>query len=232
MHFLITRPEPAATQTAERLRKLGHEATVDPMLRIAPTTAPLPHGPFDAVAFTSINGVKAFAAHPEGPSLFHLPAFAVGSRTAKEARNAGFGTVTDCEGDAEALAVRLAQALPKGARVLNPAGEDRATDLAELLKAPELELVLTIIYAAAPADALSDAAREALAAGRIDAALHFSQRTVKTLLTCVEAAGLLRQLAGVRAFCLSEQVGGPLVRAGLPIEAAAAPDEDALFALF
>lgn len=232
MHFLITRPEPAASQTAERLRRLGHEATVDPMLRIAPTSDPLPPGPFDAIAFTSINGVKAFATHPEGPGLFSLPAFAVGSRTAKEARAAGFTHVTDCEGDAEALAGRLAAVLPKGARVLNPAGEDRAADLAELLKAPGLELVLTIIYAAAPADELSPQARSALAAGQINAALHFSQRTVKTLLTCVEKAGLTRQLAGVREFCLSEQVGGPLVRAGYPIEAAAAPNEDALFALF
>ncbi|MFG1296752.1 uroporphyrinogen-III synthase [Xanthobacter variabilis] len=232
MHFLITRPEPAASQTAERLRKMGHEATVDPMLRIAPTTDPLPAGPFDAVAFTSINGVKAFAAHPEGAGLFHLPAFAVGTRTAKEARAVGFSHVTDCAGDADALAGRLAEALPKGARVLNPAGEDRAADLAELLKAPGLELVLTIIYAAEPADALSTEARDALAAGRINAALHFSQRTVKTLLTCVAAAGLTRELAGVREFCLSEQVGGPLVKAGFPIEAASAPNEDALFALF
>lgn len=232
MHFLITRPEPAATQTAERLRRLGHEATVDPMLRIAPTTTPLPEGPFDAVAFTSINAVKAFAAHPEGPGLYDRPAFAVGSRTAKEARNAGFTHVTDCEGDAEALAGRLAAALPQGARVLNPAGEDRAADLADLLKAPGLELVLTIIYAAEPADALSPEAAAALADGRINAALHFSQRTVKTLLDCVEKAGLTRQLAGVREFCLSEQVGGPLVRAGYAIEAASTPNEDALFALF
>jgi len=232
MHFLITRPEPAATQTAERLRKLGHEATVDPMLRIAPTTDPLPAGPFDAVAFTSINGVKAFAAHPEGPGLYGLPAYAVGSRTAKEARAAGFTTVIDCEGDAEALARRLGQELPKGARVLNPAGEDRAADLAELLKAPGLELVLTIIYAAQPAEALSEEARAALADGRINAALHFSQRTVKTLLDCVETAGLTREFAKVREFCLSEQVGGPLVRAGYAIEAASSPNEDALFALF
>ncbi|MDQ0506980.1 uroporphyrinogen-III synthase [Xanthobacter agilis] len=232
MHFLITRPEPAATQTAERLRKLGHAVTVDPMLRIAATTAPLPTGPFDAVAFTSINGVTAFAAHPQGRELFHLPAFAVGTRTAKAARAAGFTHVTDCAGDADALAGRLAEALPKGARVLNPAGEDRAADLAELLKAPGLDLVLTIIYAAEPADALSEEARAALAAGHINAALHFSQRTVKTLLACVTAAGLTRQLAGVREFCLSEQVGGPLVKAGYPIEAASAPNEDALFALF
>lgn len=231
MHVLVTRPEPAASQTAQRLRALGHEVTVDPMLRIAPTRAALPEGPFDAVAFTSINGVKAFAAHPQGPDFFHLPAFAVGPRTAKEARAAGFSQVADCDGDASALAGRIAAALPVGARVLNPAGEDRAADLQALLAAPGITLDLAIIYAAEPADALSEEARAALAAGTVTAALHLSQRTVKTLLRCVAAAGLTGQLAGVRELCLSEQVAEPLVKAGMKVEVAAAPNEDALFAL-
>lgn len=231
MHFLITRPEPGAAQTAARLRALGHDVTVDPMLRIAPTGVPLPEGRFDAVAFTSINGVQAFAVHPQGRALRHLPAFAVGPRTAREARAAGFSAVTDCDGDAAALAGRLAAVLPAGARILNPAGEDRAADLAGLLQAPGLELVLSIVYAAQPADALSGEARAALAAGTVTGALHFSQRTVKTLLRCVAAAGLTREFAKVRELCLSGQVAEPLVRAGLPVEVAAAPNEDALFAL-
>ncbi len=231
MTVLVTRPEPAASQTARRLAALGHRVIVDPMLRIHPVDAPLPDGPFDAVAFTSVNGVKAFAAHPQGPGLYNLPAFAVGGRTAKEALAAGFATVTDCDGDAAALAGRIAAALPAGARVLNPAGEDRAADLQEMLSAPGITLDLFIIYAAAPADALSEEARAALAGGTIAAALHFSQRTAKTLLACAAAAGLTRELGKVRELCLSAQVGEPLVRAGLAIEVAGAPNEDALLAL-
>lgn len=231
MHFLITRPEPAATQTAARLRALGHEATVDPMLRIAPTTDPLPAGPFDAVAFTSINGVKAFASHPEGPGLYHLPAFAVGTRTAKEARASGFAKVTDCAGDAHAVAAALAAALPAGARVLHVAGEERAADLAALMASPGIGVVLAEIYAAVPADALSEGARAAIAGGTVDAALHFSHRTARTFLSCVTAAGLGDRLSGMRQLCLSRQVGDPFTEAGLPVEVAAAPNEDALFAL-
>lgn len=231
MLVLVTRPLPAANQTAKRLRALGHDVTVDPMLRIAPTTTPLPEGPFDAVAFTSINGVTAFGAHPDGKRFLHLPAFAVGPRTAKEARAIGFTNVTDCDGDASALAGRIGAVLPSGARVLNPAGEDRAADLAGLLAAPGISLDLAIVYAAEPAEALSEDARAALAGGTVKAALHFSQRTVKTLLRCVAAAGLNDALTGVRELCLSEQVAEPFVRKGLAVEVAAAPNEDALFAL-
>lgn len=230
MLVLVTRPEPAASQTAARLKALGHEAIIDPMLRIAPTNVPLPDGAFDAVAFTSVNGVKAFAAHPGFARFRPLPAFAVGSRTAREARNAGFASVTDCEGDAAALAGRLAESLPEGARILNPAGEDRAADLGELLSGPGLKVELAIVYAAVPADALSEEARAALAAGTIAAALHFSHRTVKTLLHCVAAAGLEAQLAPVRQLCLSAQVAGPL-GADDKVEVAEAPNEDALLAL-
>ena len=231
MHVLVTRPLPAAHQTARRLAALGHQVTIDPMLRIVPTGTPLPDRPFDAVAFTSINGVTAFAADPDSRRFLHLPAFAVGPRTAKEARAVGFAHVTDCDGDATALAGRIAAGLPSGARVLNPAGEDRAADLAGLLAAPGISLELAIVYAAEPAEALCEDARAALASGTVTAALHFSQRTVKTLLRCVAAAGLNDTLTGVRELCLSEQVAEPFVRRGLAVEVAAAPNEDALFAL-
>lgn len=230
MQVLVTRPEPAAGQTAQRLAALGHAAIVDPMLRIAPTGADLPPGPFDAVAFTSVNGVRAFAAHADSARFAALPAFAVGPRTAAEARAAGFAQVTDCDGDAEALAGRLIAALGSGARVLNPAGEDRAADLGALLAGPGLSVVLAVVYAAVPADALSAPARAALAAGTIGAALHFSPRTVKTLLACARAAGLEDRLASMRHLCLSAQVAAPLVAVG-GIEIAAAPNEDALLAL-
>ena len=230
MRVLVTRPEPAASQTAERLSGMGHAALVDPMLRIAPTGAALPDGRFDAVAFTSVNGVKALAAHPGAGRFAALPAFCVGPRTAQAARQAGFAQVTDCAGDAAALAGRLAAALGAGARVLHPAGEDRAADLGALVAGPGLAVELAIVYAALPADALAEATRAALAEGTIGAALHFSPRTVKTLLACAAAAGLDDRLRQVRHLCLSAQVAAPLGTGG-GVEIAAAPNEDALLAL-
>src|SRR5258707_10340335 len=58
----ITRAQPAADITAERVRALGHEALVAPLLAVRP----LPDVEVDlsgvaALAFTSANGVRAFA---------------------------------------------------------------------------------------------------------------------------------------------------------------------------
>jgi uroporphyrinogen-III synthase len=230
MLVLVTRPEPAAHQTAARLEAMGHAALVDPMLRIVPTGAALPQGRFDAVAFTSVNGVKALAAHRDFARLSALPAFAVGPRTAREALQAGFAAVTDCDGDAAALAGRLAADLPAGARVLHPAGEKRAADLGALLEGPGVCVTLAVVYAALPANGLSAAARAALGGGTIGAALHFSPRTVKTLLACANAAKLDGALRGMRHLCLSAQVAAVL-GACPSVEIADAPNEDALLAL-
>lgn len=228
---LVTRPEPAAAETAQRLEGLGFAALVDPMLRIVDTGAPLPDGPFDALAFTSVNGVRAFGAHARARSLLAAPAFAVGTRTAREAAALGFATVVDCAGDVSALAGRLAAALPEGARILHAAGEERAGALGDLLLGRALTVTVATLYRAEPAQALAPATGEALSQGGLSAALHYSPRTVRTLLHCVAGAQRQEAFAGLRHLCLSPAVAQPLGATGLACEVAEAPNEEALLAL-
>jgi uroporphyrinogen-III synthase len=58
--ILVTRSEPGASETATRLEAAGYEAVVEPLFSIVPIDATLPD--FDALAFTSANGVRRFAA--------------------------------------------------------------------------------------------------------------------------------------------------------------------------
>lgn len=210
---------------------MGHTVMLDPMLSIMPTPHALPMGRFDAVAFTSANGVASFAARPGHERWLGLHAFAVGPRTAEAATTAGFARVTPCAGDAISLAAVVAGCLPAGSRVLHAAGADRAADLGTLLAGAGIVVELCVLYAAVPAAGLSAPTRAALDAGTLDAALHFSQRTVRALLRCAAEAGLSDQLSALRALCLSRQVAEPLMEAGIAAEIAAAPSEDALFAL-
>ena len=230
MRLLVTRPEPGATATTLRLRTLGHDVVSDPLLTIAATEAPLPAGPFDALAFTSLNGVRALAAR-DRPDLALLPAFAVGSRTAEEARTHGFARVVACDGEVESLARRIAATLPQGTRLLHAAGADRAGDLPGLLAPHQIHVTVSVLYAAVCAERLGAASRAALAAGQLDAVLHFSPRTAKALLHCVAAEGLGETLRPLRHLCLSQAVAAPLAQAGLATEVAEAPAEDALLRL-
>lgn len=231
MRLLLTRPEPGASATMARLAGLGHEVVCDPMLRIVPTGRPLPRGPFDALAFTSLNAVRALAADERAADFFSRPAFAVGHRTAAEARGAGFREVIDCAGDVASLAHTLAQHLPPGAHVLHAAGEERAGSIATAIPGRTISVEVCVLYRAVPATELSTEAQQALATGGLEGALHYSPRTVAALLAAVERAGLMDALGKLRHFCLSAAVATPLKAAGLRVAAASRPEEPSLLAL-
>ncbi len=96
MRIWITRAEPGAQLTAERLRALGHEPGVPPLMEGQPVGEPPDLAGVGALAFTSRNGVRAFAALSSERSL---PVFAVGDATASAAREAGFQDVSSAGGD-------------------------------------------------------------------------------------------------------------------------------------
>ena len=98
----ITRAEPGASRTAARLRDMGCEPLIQPLLAVEPLTPPLPDlDRFAALAFTSANGVAAFAALTPRRDR---PVFAVGEATAGAAREAGFVAVRSADGDLTDLA--------------------------------------------------------------------------------------------------------------------------------
>lgn len=231
MLTLVTRPSSAAARTIARLEAMGHDVLADPMLLIRPRAAERPADAFDALTFTSIHGVQGLMAQSGWPDMRALPAFTVGPRTAEEALAAGFSTVIDCDGDATALTTRMKQDLPPGTHVLYAAGESRAADLPAALAPAGIMVTIKVVYAAEGAPRLSEETRAALADGRMDCVLHFSRRTVVAFLRCVTAEGLEAQLSGLRHLCLADQVAEPLIQAGLAVEVARAPNEDALFEL-
>jgi len=231
MRVLVTRPQPDAQATAARLRAAGFDAIVDPLLSVeAISDARLPEGPFDAVALTSVNGARALAAREERAALTGLPLFAVGKRTAAAAPS-GFPSVHVAGGDGAALVELLREKLPRGARVLHVAGEERAIDLSQALAPAGIAAELFVIYRAVAATTLAPATLDAAQARRIDAAFHFSPRTAATLATLAQAAGAAAHFRHITHLCFSANVAAPLKAAGWPTLIAEAPTEDGLFAL-
>lgn len=118
----ITRAQPGAAATADRVKALGWAPLVAPLLEARAIPATLDLAGVAAVAFTSAQGVRAFAALTgERPA-----AFTVGEATAEAARAAGFGAVQSADGDVATLAERIAAAAPGPvlhAGALRPAGD-------------------------------------------------------------------------------------------------------------
>ncbi len=104
MHVLITRPEPDAAALRAQLEALGHQVTVEPLLKIEhlPIASDVLAG-IAGLIVTSRNGLRALAASAAIDAARELPLIAVGPGTAQLARELGFAHIVEGSGTADAL---------------------------------------------------------------------------------------------------------------------------------
>lgn len=223
---LVTRAEPGASETAARLRAAGHTVIIAPMLVIEPVAADATTAGFQALLFTSANGITAFARESRERAL---PAICVGDATGEAAAANGFGSVRIAGGDVRALATFVAQTLrPEDGALLHVAGADLAGDLVGALQRDGFTAERRMFYRATPVRHLPMAIRNDLAS-RIDIVMFHSARGCTAFLDVVEKAPSLQRIA---ALCLSEAVADVARKhVWREVLVAQAPREDALLRL-
>jgi uroporphyrinogen-III synthase len=227
--IVVTRAEPGASATAERLTALGHTALLAPMLTIAPIAAPAALDGFQAVVFTSSNGARAFAAQT---TRRDLPVFCVGDATAEAARAAGFSAIHSAGGD---LVDLIALVAAKADRAMGPmvhaAGADLAGDLAGALRTQGFAVEVRSYYKAVQSTSLPDVLEAALneSPPDVDAVLFHSARAAAAFVNQVKHHSAL---ARIDAVCLSDAVADA-ARAALwrSVTVAGQPQEEALLLL-
>jgi uroporphyrinogen-III synthase len=229
---LVTRPEPAAAETAQRVAALGWRPVLAPALVLAPRPARLP--PAQALLLTSRAAARALPP-PAGEAA--PPVFAVGAATAEEARARGYAKVIAAGGDAASLADLVASRLdPRAGPLLLAVGEGYSLDLAAALRRRGFRVLRRVVYAAAPAGGLPAAARAALAGGEVVAALFFSPRSAECAISALRAAGLAGAIGDMDALAISPRVAAAARAAAAPqawrrIRVANRPDQDSLLQL-
>ena len=204
-HVLITRPEPDASAFAAMCAANGMSPILAPLMEIEIKRRPADLEGVGALAFTSANGVRAFAANS---TIRKQIVFAVGRATADAARKEGFAEIRIAAGDVAALARTIADARAEiDGAVLHVAGSDRAGDLIAALDGHGVPAQRAVLYKARAVDVLPLAARTALEARPpVQWAALFSPRTAALFVSLVRDAGLEDRLGGVRAACLSAAV--------------------------
>ncbi|WP_240758911.1 uroporphyrinogen-III synthase [Lichenicoccus roseus] len=231
--MLVTRPEPGLRETMQAVAGLGYRPVACPMLRIVMRRPRLPSPRrLDAIVLTSGQAVDALAgAARTEPAWLATRLLAVGDRTARRARDAGFTSVDSAQGDAATLAALVRASLPPGAAILLASGARQGDALAARLRQDGLTVHRRVVYAARPAPALAAEARAALAAGAVTACLFLSAETADSFVRRYPAA-LLPVLATVDAMVIGQGAAGVL--GALPwrgIQVADRPDADAVVAL-
>ncbi|BDV34490.1 uroporphyrinogen-III synthase [Methylocystis iwaonis] len=192
------------------------------MLEVGATGARVPPGAYDAVLASSAKGIDCAGTDAEPYKA--LPLHAVGAKTAKTALERGWRPDI-VAGKAEAILPLLLARYPAPAHFLYLAGRDRQPALEAGLRCAGHAVTAVDVYEARAAEALSDEARAALAAGEIDIILHYSRRSAEIFLRLASAAGLAAQLRRMAHVALSQDVAAPLKAAGLSVSCVEAPDE-------
>jgi uroporphyrinogen-III synthase len=227
MRLWITRAAPEAEKTVERLAALGHQPILAPLLQVHVLPGEMDFTGVAALAFTSANGVRAFAA--KSPRR-DLTVFAVGSATAHAAREAGFATVTSANGDSAALAAFIAEkaGILKGA-VLHPAAREPAGDLVSDLLRLGASARSAPVYETRPMAPSADIlVRMAQSPPDLDGILVHSARAAGQVAHVLDGDPAA---ADIVAYCISRAAAKPLAPLGLKaVIIAEQPNETALLA--
>jgi len=223
MRVLVTRAEPDASAFAALCREHGLTPVMAPVTAIETYEKPVDLAGIGALAFTSANGVRAFAANE---ARRDMPVFAVGAVTAEAAKAAGFKDVAAADGDVESLARHIGAERDKADQgVLHIAGADRAGDLVALLKGEDIESRRLTLYEARPVRSLPDDVTQRIKTDPPEWASFFSPRTARLFLQLARAAHATGRLSEIRAACLSGAVAA--AAGGKWRERRVAPDKTA-----
>jgi uroporphyrinogen-III synthase len=225
---LITRPEPGATETADRISAMRLVPIVAPVLniRFPPVRLPPPNQ-LAAVLFASGNAVEPL------PAAYHaLPVLTVGDATSRRARHAGFADVASADGDAAALADLVRSRFSPGAGTLLLAtGRGQSLPLASTLRALGYRVSRRVVYSAEPMPGLPEPALAALRDSRLSV-LFFSAETARCFMRLVRAAELIDTLKHHDAITIGAQAAMAL-REGhwSRVRVAGKPTQDEMLAL-
>lgn len=224
MRVILTRPTKDATPLAAKVKALGHEPLIVPLLEIVPRDGvTIPAEPYQGVCITSANGLANVALLA---GVMHLPVYCVGPQSAAAARTAGFKQVQAHGGDVDGLAAFIVQHLAKDkGPLLYLSGAATSGELEGKLRAAGFHVTRVVAYDAVsttPADL-----REAVSTS--DAVLLYSPRSAALWRAAIEKAGCAQHMARMTHLCLSANVARALPP-GWPHEIAANPDEEAMLA--
>ncbi len=216
-----------------------------------PASLPQTGQPLAALAFTSANGARTLAARLAATDLmavdplwWSVPAYAVGPQTAQAAQSAGWKIVPQVTGgaskqvaggvdtfDVATLAANilamLHNTLHKGA-VLHLAGCHQVGNLVQKLSAGGQAAEKLVLYEARTVATLTREAQDALAAGKCDAVMLYSQRSAKRFMQVFAALSISKRPL---ALCLSPAIAALLDAAGFVTRTAATSGEGDMLAL-
>jgi uroporphyrinogen-III synthase len=206
MRVLVTRPEPGASRTAEKLRAMGFEPVVLPLSETKPLAVTDDSVPVDVagVAVTSANAIRYTPAHL-ARRLAALPCHAVGRRTADAVSAAGFMQVIEGPGDALGLADGIAGQLA-GKVLVYLCGRERFPGFEERLALAGVQVHPIETYETLAMNYSDDAVLARLSGRPVDALLLYSAKAAEAARRLAMRPGLQALFGSTEVYALSGRI--------------------------
>ncbi len=206
MRILITRPRESAAPLLNRLKNLGHQVILDPLIEMIPLTLDLPPlSSFEAVVTTSQQAIRCLSTLTP---LRDFPLWCVGNESAKVAQDLGFQTLHTAEGSAEDLMIKLMKTIDpsSGKTVLHASGDVIRIDVVDTLSKKGISAKRIVLYKTIEATAFSPETFQALKLNTIDATLFYSPRTGRIFQNLCRLSKLENHCKMLMAVCLSDSI--------------------------
>lgn len=210
MKVLITRAEPAASQTAANLASKDHEAIVLPLFEVVDTQVSIPEQTYDGVIFTSKNAVDVLKARNWENSNPDVPAFCVGQKTEKAAQTLGFEKNHSASGGGAALVDLMRTMKLEECKMLYLSTPDKSFDMKEALKPHKIEVETIDIYQAKPVAPKQEQLQHAISAVNDGFVFTYSALSSEHLAKLLESHSMLQELKNCTLISISNQAAKPL----------------------
>ena len=207
MRVLVTRPEPDASLTAERLRAEGYDVLVAPMLETVFSTEPLDNAQRACFVVTSRNGARALAKLTNQETREAATVYTVGDATAALAREAGFKHVHSASGTVDDLVELIGLGVAGESKPLTyVCGRDRKGGLEDKLRVNGWQVNVAVRYCSDPVEHFSSNVVSAIKGQKIDAVLLYSNRTAAAFKVFIEQHNLSQSTNLMKLFCLAKSI--------------------------
>lgn len=206
MRVLVTRPEPGASRTAEKLRKISHDPVVLPLSRVTrvrPNPIPSTLGFLGSVV-TSANAIDCMpiSLHRR---LSELPCYVVGEHTAAKAAETGFDVRAAASNSAE-LSNLLRELFQRGDSLAYACGRVRLSNLEAELQAHGIRVTPVEVYDTIQVSYATDFVMSTLDDKPVDAILAYSVIASRQINEFCRQSDVSNLLSNSKIYCLSKRI--------------------------
>ena len=207
MRVLVTRPEPDASLTAERLRAEGYDVLVAPMLETVFLNEPLNEAHKGEFVVTSRNAVRSLAKLASQDARETKVLYTVGDATAALARDVGFKHIRSAAGTVDDLVDLIGPSNADDSKQLTyVCGRDRKGGLENKLRIKGWQVNVAVRYHSDRVEHFSSNVVSTIKGQKIDAVLLYSNRTAEAFKVFIEQYNLSQSTNLIKFFCLAKSI--------------------------